>query len=128
MQAFTIIISVMYASSWAHTTSKQRWEAMNIYEKENFKHKFILKDDCRPVAGVVLYSFRAAARRRLLPRRPPKPAAIVVTPAQCGALLFFDGAAAVRATIIGDFKLWSFYHNMQMRFMHNSTNTKTITS
>ena len=36
MKAFIIIISVIYASSLAHRTSKQRWEAMNIYEKENF--------------------------------------------------------------------------------------------
>ena len=36
MKAFIIIISVLYASSLAHRTSKQRWEAMNIYEKENF--------------------------------------------------------------------------------------------
>ena len=36
MKAYIIIMSVLYASSLAHRTSKQRWEAMNIYERENF--------------------------------------------------------------------------------------------
>ena len=36
MKAYIIIMSVLYASSLAHRTSKQRYEAMNIYERENF--------------------------------------------------------------------------------------------
>ena len=36
MKAYVIIISVLYASSLAHRTSKQRYEAMNILERENF--------------------------------------------------------------------------------------------
>ena len=36
MKAYIIIMSVLYASSLAHRTSKERWDAMNIYEKENF--------------------------------------------------------------------------------------------
>ena len=75
--------------------------------------------------------FLPPMRRRLTPSltmAPAKTGGDRHHSAKYGALSFFDGAAAVRATIIGDFKLWSFYHNMQMRFMHNSTNAKTITS
>ena len=92
------------------TGMAQRGELKKHEILTKFKPNSILKDDCRPVAGVVSSRRRAGARRRLPPRRPPKPAAIASTPAQFGALAFFDGAAAVRATIIGDFKLWSFYH------------------
>ena len=86
-----------------------------------FKPNSILKDDCRPVAGVVFSRRRAGALRRITPQRPPKPAAIASTFAQFGALAFFYGAAAVTATIIGDFKLWFFYNNMQMRLTNNQT-------
>ena len=65
--------------------------------------------------------FLPPMRRRLTPSStmaPAKTGGDRHHSAKYGALSFFDGAAAVRATIIGDFKLWSFYHNMQMRFMH----------